>query len=371
MKFEIAAKFKEYFKDLKQVFLYLTDECSLRCSYCLYKPNLIFHLKEKEMSLETAINLISDFREMGASKLTIMGGEPTLYGASKGWEPLLELIEASKNFGYEYVRIDTNGIFDGSLLYKKEFRMLDEITFSFDSYMPGTNDQIRGKGVFVKCVSNIKLAIRLGYNADVTCCVHKLNIGKDEDGTLLLDKMILFTESLGVNRINFHPIFKMGVPRDAWISEVDIQPKEWLHVYNEIQENVTNGRYRIIVRIPQRFIAKEEFNKHPEYYSYCPVKMGERILVHPNGIIRICALMISTAYGVAKFYNNKIVWDTTFTNETRNHKLDEATPCTNQRKDFGNLIPLCISFKPKQREIIWTDKLMWESKRRSHLSSLV
>ena len=109
MYFEIDPKFKEYFKNLKQVFLYITDECNLRCSHCLYKPDLTFHLKEKEIDLETALALISDFREMGASKLTIMGGEPTLYGIDQEWKPLLKVISEARNLGYEYIRIDTNG----------------------------------------------------------------------------------------------------------------------------------------------------------------------------------------------------------------------------------------------------------------------
>lgn len=365
MYFDIDPIFEKYFRGkLKQVFLYLTDECNLRCTYCLYKPNLIFHLKEKEIPLDTAIKLISDFKELGASKLTIMGGEPTLYGITHDWKPLLKLIKTSKELGYEYVRIDTNGTFKSSLLHKKEFKMLDEITFSLDSHIPAINDKLRGEGVFHKCISNIKLAIKLGYRVDITAAVHKLNIGRDADGDLLLHKFILFAESLGVNRINFHPIFKMGVPRDTWISDVDIQPEEWLEVFKEIQQHIDDGKYKIIVRIPQRFITKDEFEKDPEYYGYCPVKLGERVLAHPNGIIRICALMIGTPYGVARFYENKIVWDKSNTNETINHKLIEPTPCANQRRNFGKYIPLCISFKPRQEEIVWKEKLRWEEMRK-------
>lgn len=116
---KIDPKFIEYFKDIKQVFFYLTDECNLRCTHCLYKPNLVFQNKEREISLETAQALASDFRELGASKLTIIGGEPTLYGVSQNREPLLHLINTVKNLGYEYVRIDTNGIFDNTLLFKQ------------------------------------------------------------------------------------------------------------------------------------------------------------------------------------------------------------------------------------------------------------
>ena len=44
-----------YFKNVKQVFLYLTDKCDLRCKQCLYKPNLIL---EKEIGnlQETALD---------------------------------------------------------------------------------------------------------------------------------------------------------------------------------------------------------------------------------------------------------------------------------------------------------------------------
>jgi hypothetical protein len=61
---------------------------------------LTFHLKEKEIPLAKALALISDFRDMGASKLTVMGGEPTLYGISQDHIPLLTVISKSKDLGY-------------------------------------------------------------------------------------------------------------------------------------------------------------------------------------------------------------------------------------------------------------------------------
>jgi len=299
-------------------------------------------------------------------KLTIMGGEPTLYGLTQGYKPLLKVIDEAKSLEYEYVRLDTNGQFEPELLMKKGFRKLDEITFSLDGPTPEINDLIRGKGVFNKCVSNIKRAIKLDYNVDITCCIHRGLVKRDKDGNLLLDSMIHFAEALGVNRINFHDLFKTGIPRDTWTGDLDPSLEKWIKVYEKIQSNIEKGKYKIPVRIPQCFITKKEFEENPEYYGYCPAKMGERVLVHPNGIIRICSLMIGTPYGVARFYEGKIVWDETPTNELRDHELNEHTPCTNQSKsiDFGKLVPLCVSFKPKQKEIVWREKLKWESKRR-------
>ena len=121
MNYKMDKKFREYYgTNLRQVFLYLVDKCNLNCVQCLYKLDIGFQVEKKEIDFEDAVKLISDFKEMGAKKLTLMGGEPTLY------KSLLELIKKSKELGYEYVRIDTNGQFNSSLLEKEEFKMLDE-----------------------------------------------------------------------------------------------------------------------------------------------------------------------------------------------------------------------------------------------------
>jgi molybdenum cofactor biosynthesis enzyme MoaA len=361
---KIDEKFRNHFKNLKQVFLYLTDECNLRCVHCLYKPNLLFHNTEKQIKLETALDLLSNFRKMGASKLTLMGGEPTLYGKSAGYAPLFKLIKESKELGYEYIRIDTNGQFQKSLLQNEDFHKIDEISFGLDGYTSAINDQLRGKGAFQKCVSNIKESVKLGYKVDITTCIHKGLSGRDTNKKLALDEMILFASSLGINRINFHDLFKTGIPRDSWTGNVDISFLEWQEIYEEIHANIKNEKYSIPVRLPRCFISHEEFESNSDYFGYCPAKLGERVLVHPNGIIRICSLMIGTPYGVARYYDNKIVWDDSPTNELNNFDLKNNTPCSNQnnQKFQGNNVALCVSFKPNQKEFIWQEKLSWEKK---------
>jgi MoaA/NifB/PqqE/SkfB family radical SAM enzyme len=294
-----------------------------------------------------------------------MGGEPTLYGRSQHYKPLLTLINEAKKSGYEYVRIDTNGIFENKLLSMNGFKKLDEITFSLDGHSPKMNDPLRGDGTFHECVSNIERAVELGYNVNITCCLHKELVARGKDGSLPLDSMICFVSSLGVKRINFHDLFKSGIPRDTWTGNFEPSIQDWMSVYAEIKANIASGKYKIPVRIPQCFITREEFQRDPEYYGYCPAKMGERVLIHPDGIIRICSLMIGTPYGVARFYDRKIVWDYSMTNELRDHDSEMPTPCTNQNKakSLGSLVPLCVSFKPRQDEFIWGEKIDWESKR--------
>lgn len=68
--------------------------------------------------------------------------------------------------------------------------------------------------------------------------------------------------------------------------------------------------------------------------------------------------------GIGRYYDDKMVWDDSPTNELRSHKFDENTPCTNQYKNnkFGEFVPTCVSFKPGQNELIWKE-LEWEKRR--------
>ncbi len=361
MNFDMDKKFIAYIKNIKQVFLYVIDDCNLQCRHCLYKPNNIFYLNKKSIDLDIAIKLIEDFYEIGARKLTIMGGEPTLYGKECDWIPLLSLIQKAKEVGYQYVRIDTNGTFNGALLDYDQFKMLDEITFSLDGPNSEINDILRGDGVFNKCVGNIKRAIQLGYNSNITCCIHKYLVDRAKDGLTYLDHMIHFAEELGVQRINFHDLFKSGIPRDVWTDKLDISINTWFQLWSEIQNKIDSGVYKIPVRVPQGFISKERFHAAPHYYGYCSAKLGERVLIHPDGIIRVCSLMIGTPYGIAKYYDNKIVWDEGYTNELGDQDIGVFTPCAHQskRKDWSPFVPLCVSFKPKQDEFVW-NLIAWE-----------
>ena len=213
-------------------------------------------------------------------------------------------------------------------------------------------------------IEQYKEAKELGYNIDITSCISKELIKRDENGNLYLDRMIRFAEELGIEKMNFHNLFKTGVPRDNFSGNIDITINDWFKVWNEIEPKVENNEYSIPVRIPQSFTTKEEFEKNPKYYGYCSCKNGSRILVHPNGMLRVCSLMIGTPYGIARYYDNKIVWDDSPTNELRAHKMNEDTPCTNQSKHnkYGKFVPVCVSFKPRQNEMIWKE-LNWEERR--------
>jgi MoaA/NifB/PqqE/SkfB family radical SAM enzyme len=364
---DIDEKFAVYFRNLKQVFLYITDDCNLECRHCIYKPNIRFSLGNKDIPFDEAIALLYDFRKLGAIKLSILGGEPTMYGYKihGDYEYVLRLIHYAKEIGYEYVRIVTNGTFSHTLLDEARFKLLDEITFSVDGYDKNSNDAIRGSGVYNAVVNNILKAKSCGYNIHITACVYGELLKRDEDGgDMLIERIIFLAEKLGANAINFHVLINDGTPIETWQGGLYCEPFLWESAYNEIVKNIEKGKYNINVRIPQTFIDSDEFDANKEYYGFCPAKLGERVLVHPDGMIRICSALLSTKYGVATFNNFKIEWNYGKTNELNDHLLNEFTPCSNRGKvryGEGRCV-LCFSFKPNQSELVWRDYTKWDAK---------
>lgn len=358
------SKFTSHFKNLKQVFMYITEKCNLSCEQCIYKPSVNHYIKE-EIDLDDAVALLKTFYKLGASKVTFLGGEPTLYGHSKDKDALLVLIEKTKNIGFEYIRLDTNGQDLSYLLDNNKFKYLNELAFSLDGYSPETNDELRGNGTFDKAVSNIKQAVKLGYRVTITTCAHRKLLERDVDGIFGIEQMISYAEHLGVSQINFHDLFKAGVPMDTWTGSFNPSVEQWVAMYNEVSLKIKSGQYKIDIRLPQCFVEEQEFTSNSAYYGYCPAKMGERVMVHPNGTIRICSNLICTGFGVGRYEKRRIYWDNTSNNELAGHNLNCDTPCTNRsrHRKYGKYVPLCFSFKPNQKEHVWQEKLSWDKKK--------
>jgi MoaA/NifB/PqqE/SkfB family radical SAM enzyme len=338
----IDPMFRDYFDNrLRQVFLYITDLCGLHCEQCLYKTTLA----NREMDLDTTLELIKIFRDYGAEKLTFIGGEPTLYGIMQNNEPLYRVIETARDLGYEYIRLDTNGQSKLDILDQPQFKRLNNLSFSLDGHNAEINDEVRGRGTFDKCVRMLQRAVSLGYYVSVTSCVHRGNLHH-------LEETIEFVTELGVKEFNLHPLFKMGIARDHFSGDTDISPIEWMREHDRLWNNIDRGKYQIPVRVPRRFIKTTDYLANPDSYDYCPVRMGERVLVHPNGEIRICALCIGSPYHIASYTQDRIQLGAQFS-EISEERL-KRRPCMSQIKDFGDLTPLCISYKPFQNEYVWT-----------------
>ena len=361
--FEVEPAFARHFSRLKQVFLYINDDCNLSCEQCIYKPHVAYN-ERREIPPETVLGLLGAFHRLGARKLTILGGEPTLYGGRDAHRPLAHVIRGARQIGFEYLRLDTNGQFSSRLFERAALAELDELAFSVDGYNPETNDPLRGDRTFARATRRIADAVSRGVRCSITCCIHRELVSNGPGGLYGVDRVIELAERLGAATVNFHDLFKAGVPMDAWTGSFDTTVEQHVRMYNDVRRRIESGAYSIEVRLPQCFVSREEFDRNPSYYGYCPVKLGERVMVHSDGVIRICSNLICSSFGIGRFEEGRIVWNRAASNETLHHRLQEDTPCTNRSKNrsYGKYVPLCFSFKPNQLEPVWQE-LEWDARR--------
>lgn len=350
--------FHYYDKNIRQVFVYITSRCQLNCRQCLYKPLLCNG--STDIDFEKLRDLLEIFYSMGAYKVSFLGGEPTIYHDHVNKKKFTDVLLLCKEIGYKYVRFDTNGQFSEEFLNEKSLMYADEITFSLDGFDEKTNDYVRGNGSFKRCISNIQYAVKKGYKVQITTCVHNGICPDFENGIKNIDKMISFATALGVSSLNFHPILKVGIARDEWIDNTDILPEVWMSIYHQITEYIAENKYSISVRVPMRFVYEDVFQSNIDHYNYCPLRMGERALIMPDGTIKVCAFTIGTPYHLAEYSDEMInLYKGSFSEYQmlKDSKLQHGSKCecVFQHIDSAHIKPLCMSYKPKQNEIVWND----------------
>jgi MoaA/NifB/PqqE/SkfB family radical SAM enzyme len=124
----------------RNVYLYITDKCQLRCRHCYMGERLDVAAVMPKPEVLRNLDL---WRRMGGSKLSILGGEPTLH------PEFLEIVNAAKGFGYEKVILNTNGLpYARKVLRSVAPEDFSYIQVSLDGASPATHDLIRGRGTF-------------------------------------------------------------------------------------------------------------------------------------------------------------------------------------------------------------------------------
>jgi pyruvate-formate lyase-activating enzyme len=153
----------------RNVYLYITEACQLRCEHCYMGERLERALK---MPFSEIVKILTTWRQMGGSKLTILGGEPTLHPRFS------DAIRYATAVGYEHVITTSNGL-DPAM--RKFRRMTPDdfayIQISLDGGSPDSHDQVRGDGTFDQTVRNVAELVERGFDIRIICTVNRVNVG--------------------------------------------------------------------------------------------------------------------------------------------------------------------------------------------------
>jgi MoaA/NifB/PqqE/SkfB family radical SAM enzyme len=125
----------------------LTSRCNIRCRICdVWKQQFA-----NEMTTDEVKSLIDQALDIGVKTIYFTGGEALLR------PDILELVNYAAHPGI-ITTVNTNGsLVTAELAEKIVASKLNNITFSIDGASAETHNLIRGKGVFEKAISGIKL----------------------------------------------------------------------------------------------------------------------------------------------------------------------------------------------------------------------
>jgi radical SAM protein with 4Fe4S-binding SPASM domain len=166
----------------KSVFIYLTNNCNLRCPYCyMYSGELII----QELELEQWKAILLELSKNGYKNITFSGGEPLLYKSFK------ELCIFANTLGFN-ICVLSNGILWDDKLISELSGSISEVQLSLDGYDCASYKFVRDYDGFDKVLDTLDKLDKLGIftSLSVTPLYEKLDnfINHYKDFALFLNE---------------------------------------------------------------------------------------------------------------------------------------------------------------------------------------
>ncbi len=137
------------------IYFEITNACNLRCKHC-YNDSGNGNLY---LSPESIVQFVLKNISLGTRRVTLSGGEALLH------PQLITILEKLINLGL-FIEIITNGtlLCKETLCHLQKFRSNISFQISLEGADPQTNDLVQGTGSFTKCMDNVSLLIKEGFN---------------------------------------------------------------------------------------------------------------------------------------------------------------------------------------------------------------
>lgn len=196
----------------EQLFVEVTSNCNLACPHCYVEAG---GGKLRQLDLDTVASAIAEFRDMGGTRFTLSGGEPTLH---KRWR---DILLAALDAGL-LAEIITNG----TRLLERDIAFLANhavtLDVSLDAARAAQHDAIRGPGSFAKTVATIEALLARGLGPRITICFSPMRGNWDE-----LEAVFDWAEMRGIGRVYVSLLEDRGRANDR---EGGINLLEWQKV---------------------------------------------------------------------------------------------------------------------------------------------
>jgi MoaA/NifB/PqqE/SkfB family radical SAM enzyme len=283
---------EEQDKWFKKIFVYITEECQLSCKHCYLGSRL---RKPNQMTSDEIVNLLMTWKELGATKVNFLGGEPTLHPS------LNKVIYTAHTLGYEEISITTNGISSSlrnptNYFSQESLSCLSHIQVSLDGASPQVHNAIRGKNTYQYVVSTIQALVDLDFDVRIVSTVNKINLDD------ILD-IIPMAHQWGVRLVKFH-VFSQegnGILNDYMV----LSPREWIQFTDHIQR--ISPPKDLVISFQPTYSRENDLQEWKRKgYGGCIGRQLSRVSVFPNGRLFICSYLFDTNLEFARYVKGNI-----------------------------------------------------------------
>ncbi len=279
-----------------------TFECNSSCVHCVSANKAAF---PDEVDTKTALGIVDQVRDFGASYFGITGGQPMLR------KDLFEVLDYATSQG-----LNTSIITDGRMLDDKAIKRIiknkTKISVSIDGAKK-TNDAIRGEGAYAAAVAAIERFAKADLlNVLVYTFANKGEVtnANEEDMVHVLE----LAKKWGARWVVFHGFIPYSNDKESL--KADLSPKQYEWVCNKLFDLTAkyDGNPGINVYIPfYARVAKQrgmpDFDEWWDHFFLGRCFFGKFMSIAENGDVIPCSY--NDAYRVGNLKNKPLeeVWE--------------------------------------------------------------
>lgn len=343
---------------VKELSIELSNKCMMRCIHC--SSGSMPRALPGELEHDEIIRLIKEARGLGATVLSLSGGDPIVLDQSA----VQEYVHSAKELGYDQVLYYTTGLrgydnyglvglMDGDLRMWDAYRDVLTFIFSLHSHVATVNDYIMNvSGAWKMVVNNIKTTVRNRYATEI----HMVPMLPNWDH---VRGMLNLSEQLRVDKLSCLRFVPQTRGR-AMRSRLNLRKYEFERMQEDFKALVSDlwkGEVALRLGCPIDFrhtVDKDMAEKAK------PCHAGkDLILVRPQGDVHPCAAW-KTLPNTDNIRNSSLaeIWqESVIFNELRAYHegkyMEELSASTLDKSDWRcrscRYAPSCMSGCPAQR----------------------
>lgn len=214
----------QFNRELDYLRLSVTDQCNLRCTYCMPEKGIPLIRPNEIMTQEEIVAIAQAFIDLGVSKIRLTGGEPTLR------KDLPEIIKALKSMGVQEIAMTTNAILLEEQAEKYKAAGLDRVNISLDTLKADKFKTITRGGDLDQVFKGIDKALEVGLVPIKINVVLMRGFNDDE-----IDDLIELTKDPRIH-VRFIELMPMGPVADR--TDAFMPVSEVIDRYPDLVEQV-------------------------------------------------------------------------------------------------------------------------------------